>query len=268
MRKTVIAPATVLAACFAVSAAAQDGNGQQESSVPTSAPIIVTGNKDEQERVVLGSRIPRKPTIEFEGMATNTGTPGLVPQSGMGPANSIRLMKRSKCVSDDPLVGREAACLLLEADREYSDGDLAGARDKLAYLVFTDDFSAYEQLQGAKRQYRIADEQGDDASREVALEQMIATGAMEEAAELQARRALVAMALRSGDHETARARLLELDGRGALDAQRLANLAVLTRQQKVGDGKDIMDRAIALRETKGRSVPRSWTEFARRSGSD
>lgn len=234
---------------------------QQQSDVPTEAPIIVTGEPDDQPEVVLGSRIARRPFFKFQGIATNTGTRGLVPQSGMDQGANVRTIRKTECASDDPRIGRKAACLLIDADAAYGAGKVADAQDTLAYLTFTEEFSPYERLQGAKRQYKIAEDQGNDASREVALEQMVETGGMEQAEELRARKALISMALKSGNRQLARERLLELDGKVGLDAQRMANLAILTREQYAGDHIAIMRRAIALRREKGLRVPKSWHDF-------
>lgn len=232
-------------------------------TAPTVAPIVVTADDEEEApKVILGSRIPRKQTVHFEGIATSTGTRGLTPQSGMDPAEGLRILRITKCSSDDPAVGVKASCLLIRAEQAIEQEDYTQARDLLAYLALTDSFSPKERLAGAEWQYRLAADLGDEASREIALQQMLATGAMTEGDAISARRTLVSLALKSGDRALARQRLIDLDARGEIDAQRLANLAILTRELGEGDGKAEMRRAIELRTGKGADAPKGWIDFA------
>ena len=245
---------------------AQDASGDvepeaEQSTVPTTAPIIVTGKQEDQKQVLVGSRIAKKPTVNFTGIATNTGTRGLVPQSGMDPGANIRLIKNTTCSSDDAQISAKAACILIEADAAYAKGDVPGAQNLLSFLTYTHDFTPYEQLSGAKRQYQIANDLKNNASRETALEQMLETGAMGNAEAMSARRALISMALKDGRRSLARNRLVELDHLGGANAQRLANLAILTRELDLADANIFMLRAIAAREDAGSDVPRGWRDF-------
>lgn len=232
------------------------------SQVPTDPPIIVTAKAiEDQTEAILGSRIAKRRTVQYTGVATNTGTPGLTPGSGMDPSVGLRMIRIRKCTSDDPGVGREAACVMIEADAAVAKGDMVAARGMLAFLTLTDSFTRYERLAGAQRQYKLATDDGNAASRETALEQMIDTGAMPLAEELKARRTLVSMAFGDGRRELARERLAQLDAAGHLDGRQLANLAILSREQDVGAAEAIMRRAIAAEETAGRPVADSWLGF-------
>ncbi len=232
------------------------------SRVPTAAPIIVTGTPEKGKEVLVGSRIPRRAVFTSGGIASSTGTRGLVPQSGMDPAAGVRTFERKECKSDDPGIGEKAACLLIEAQTAISKEKLGKARDLLAYVTLSEEFTPHEHLAAAKWQYRLAADLGNHASRETALEQMVGTGAMRASEALQARRALVSLALRDGRRALARERLVELDGLGGADAQELANLAILTREQEAGDASAIMRRAITMREAANGPVPRGWRDFA------
>ncbi|MGB7407630.1 MAG: hypothetical protein WA908_03930, partial [Pontixanthobacter sp.] len=228
-------------------------------SEPVDQPTIVVTGEVEEDRpqVLLGSRIAKRPFVQYAGIATNTGTRDLTPGSGMDQGASVRITRTSTCTSDDPLIGRKAACLMIEADTAYAKGNVGAAQDTLASLTSDTRFTPHERLAGAKRQYAFAQSEGNDASREVALSGMVATRAMTLEREIQARRTLVSMAFGDGRRAVARERMMQLDAIAPLDADQLATLAILTREQNAGDASDIMRRAIAASEAAGRSVPKS-----------
>lgn len=257
---------TVLASLVltSVPAPAQDEElppqDDDQTSAPTTAPIIVRGEQDTKEEVLVGSRIPQR-AIFGDGIASSLGTRGLVPQSGMDQGASVRTIRRTECTSDNPAIGKQAACILIDAQSAMNSGDISSAQDLLAYLTLNPDFSGEERLAGAQWQYRLAERRNDDVSREIALEQMIDTGAMAVPDAISARKMLVSMALRDGRRVLARERLVAVDQTGGATARDLANLAILSREQKSGGADAVMRRAISAAENNGDPVPQGWLDF-------
>ena len=233
---------------------------EPQNTAPRNVPIIVVGEEANAANVLVGSRIPQR-AIFGDEIASSLGTRGLVPQSGMDPAASVRTIKRSECKSDDPAIGKAAACVLIQAKSAIDKNDIPRAVDLLGYLALADNFSQAERLAGAKWQYRLAEERKDDVSRDIALEQMIATSAMPSAEELDARKMLVSLALRDGRRSLARERLEALDQAGGAGARDLANLAILSKEQNAGEPILAMQRAIAAAETDGGAAPQGWRDF-------
>ncbi|WP_160597437.1 hypothetical protein [Pontixanthobacter gangjinensis] len=232
---------------------------QAESNGP--AEIIVEGEAPEKKEVLVGSRIPRRAVFTDGIVATSMGTRGLVPQSGMDQGATVRTIKRRECKSDDPAIGKAAACLLLEAKAAIELADYSGADGALFYLADSEEFTAQERLAGAQWRYRLAGERGDAPTREDALEQMVETGAMNAVDQAQAQRALSTMARRDGRLPLARRRLLALDASGQAQTQDLANLAIMTRALDLQGAETYMNRAIIKRESGGGTAPKGWHDF-------
>ncbi len=102
-----------------------------------------------------------------------------------------------------------------------------------------------------------------DRSRDVALEQMIATGAMHPDQEIAARRMLVSLALQDNQRTLARQRLEHIASANQASSRELANLAILLREQSTGEPIQTMSRAIATAQSEGGIVPQGWYDFVK-----
>lgn len=244
------------------SAPSDTGEHIAASTAPTTAPIIVQGEEGNKQEVLVGSRIPQK-AIFGDGIASSLGTRGLVPQSGMDQGAGIRTIRRKECKSDSPEVGKRAACILIDAELAIDRGEVDRAQDLLAYLTLTPEFTPEERLAGAEWQYRLANDRNDDRSRDVALEQMIATGAMQPDQEIAARRMLVSLALQDNQRTLARQRLEHIASANQASSRELANLAILLREQSTGEPIQTMSRAIATAQSEGGIVPQGWYDFVK-----
>lgn len=122
--------------------ASQNGISEDRSVEAEPVPIIVLGEKEaEKERVVLGSRIAKKPLFDSKThtVATSTGTPGLTPQSGMDPSGGgIRRVTRTSCESSDSKIRADVACALIAAMGAMENGDWNTVRGYLIPLANTD----------------------------------------------------------------------------------------------------------------------------------
>ncbi len=248
-------------------ALAQSGGGADPVAAAQETPIIVTSDRDGPEgqtAVITGSRIARTAPAPG-GIVSNTASGALSATSGVDPLHAEnRVIKRRTrgCVSDNPAIGKAAACLLFDAHSAAAGDDLAGAGAIYRYLSAAPAFSAAERLAGAEALFALGREASDPAMREEALLRMLASGAMSPREAHGARRSLVTYALDRGDSRLAITRLREVVSGDAEDAQSHANLAILLRQEGLEGAAYAMRRAIAIRQARGEPVPPGWDEFA------
>ncbi len=256
------------------SAAAQDqGAGSDVLPMPDAeaaaepTPIVVSAERERETEVLLGSRVPRKQTVKYAGIATNTGTRGLVPQSGMDQGATIRTVTTSKCVSDDITMSAAAACIMADAQEAYNAGKFDEAEERFDVIAGNGDFRPEDRLASAQWLYRIADETGDAAQKEYALIQMVGSGVMTPEQEASGRRTLISWALKRKDNLLAQQRLSELDDEGLASPTDLANLAILLRRTGNNNGSqsdsEIMQRAINAAERAGTPVQQGWRDFVK-----
>lgn len=263
----------IIAALLSLVAQPQEPVADQPDPVAEAEekPIIVTaGNRkaeSERQTIVLGSKIPRKAPLKPYNIATSTGIGGLTPGSGMEPLsgqNRVGKRKSVTCASDDPAVGEEASCLLIEAQSALQENDKAHAVALYRFLNASEDFSGSERLAAARKLFAFGQAEADPLLREEALLRMLKTGAMPDQEAQGARRSLVTMALQRDNVELAVTRLRDVVAADPQDAQSLANLAILLRQEGQPDASEYMLRAIAARKAEGQAIPPGWAEFARR----
>lgn len=257
--------ASVIAVSLPAGLLAQDQN--DSASASEGDPIIVVGevaDPDEPEaRVIVGSRIPRKPIYTDGPIATSTGTPGLTPGSGMDPAGRYtRKITKRDCVADRAGIGKPAACALSKAIAAKDAGDTDLASAILRGMTAPSEFSAVERLAAAQLSYDVGKQAGDMHAQEDALLLMLDTGVMNAADQGMATRGLVSHALADGRRQLAHTRLLRLDQMGAATPQELANQAILARELGISGAAEAMQRAIAARKDARQEVPQSWTAFA------
>jgi tetratricopeptide (TPR) repeat protein len=231
-------------------------------------PIIVSGSHEDDERSLqTGSRIPRKPVFgEFDlNIRSSTGVRGLGPGSGMEPFNLQNPVMRSTiatCKSDNDAIGERASCLLLSARSSAKKGETERAADLYRYLVSSDDFSSQERVAGGESLYALGEAVSDPVMKEEALLRLIKSEALPVERAQLARRALVSFALNRGDTPVAINRLEATVSADQDDAQSLANLAILLREQGSGEAAvERMHQAIATKQRLGQNVPDSWTAF-------
>ncbi|RDC60704.1 hypothetical protein HME9302_01919 [Alteripontixanthobacter maritimus] len=267
-----------LAIVLATSLVAVPVLAQKGDTPPSNEPsdpseeIVVAGPGDADDRqnereaaktVFAGSRIARQPLIVDTPIATNTSLGGLTPGSGMDPAGGYTRTRRTKtCISSDPAMSKRAACLMGEAQAAYAAGDMAEADHLYAAIADMPELGIDERRAAMEWRYRLARQSGAKETAEAVLEGLIDSGSMDWADEVSARRSLVASALRSGDKGLALERLVSLRQAGMADAQNLANLAILGREQGLPDTAETMRAAIAKLEADGRDIPAGWREFA------
>ncbi len=264
--------AAPLAAASLLLVSLQTSEGMQESATidPAEAaielPIVVSGQREvEEERVQTGSRTRTRPVYTDIGIATSTGVAGLTPGSGMEPlngANRINRIVTTTCVSDNSAVGEAASCLLLQARDAVENERFGQASDLYRYLVSSDEFTGEERLAGGTELYNLARTLGDEGLREEALIRLVDGEVLPEDRRPAARRTLADMALARGRRDLAIQRLEEHVALNEPDAQSLANLAILMRDEGQSGAQDIMRRAISVAEAEGRDVPQGWSDFA------
>ena len=251
------------AACFwpqAPVVSAQEDVEPEPIEKASGPPIVVTAEPDERE-VIVGSRIARRPVFVDGPIATSTGTPGLVPQSGMDPtAGPTVIRKRSAFVASREGIGKEAARLLFKAQNRAQDGDIDTSYGILASIADPTAFSVGEARAALERMYVLGSEAQRDDIREYALHGLVETGLPSEE-EASARRTLAALAMKAKDNDAAIDQLRSLADADLARAQDLANLAVLMRGKGSVGGEDYMRRALALRRSEGHEPPTSWQGF-------
>jgi hypothetical protein len=231
-------------------------------------PIIVTGEAEESEKgqrtVVVGSRIARKPVLEASGIASNTPVAAFSATSGVDPLsveNRVIKSKVSQCRSDNPAIGKEAACLLFDADVALQRQDRATAISFYRNLNASTEFSPAERLVAAEKLFSLGQNMADAHLREEALLRMLATMAMPAGEAQSARRSLVTLAIQRRNPALAIVRLREVVDHDTNDAQSFANLAVLLRQEGLAGSSDSMKKAIQIKQERGETIPAGWTDF-------
>ncbi len=231
-------------------------------------PIIVSGERDggkEGERtVVVGSRIARRPVLEAGAIASNTPVAAFSTTSGVAPLsveNRVFKRKVSQCRSDDPAIGKEAACLLFDAETALQRNDSTAAISLYRFLNASGEFSAAERLVAAEKLFSLGQTTADPGLREEALLRMLATTAMPAEQAQSARRSLATLALQRGNTPLAIARLREVVAQDVSDAQSFSNLAILLRQQDLEGASDSMMQAIRIKQARGEPIPAGWADF-------
>ncbi|QZD92028.1 hypothetical protein K3162_10790 [Qipengyuania xiapuensis] len=258
----IIALPAVAALLLPAAAWAQSGEPEGEEEKPE-APIIVIADPDKAERrVSVGSRLPRAAPFAGTNIATNVGTPGLVPGSGMSPHATVRTMQKRDCVSDDDKLSKLVICALAKGDALLAEGDLEGAVQFYRHVAYTEANSAHERHVASEKLYAAGEAADDAGLREEALLALVDGGELAPIEAQKARRSLVALALSQGDDTKAIRRLEDVLAHDPEDARSLATLALAHHRNRTGDPKAIMRSAIAAQEAKGRQAPASWRRFA------
>lgn len=252
-----------LLAVAAIPVAAQSQEEEREETRPD-PPIIVTSDPDDSpRRVALGSRIPRNAPFANSGIASNVGTPGLTPQSGMTPhTHNFIKRERKDCVSEDRELSKKVVCLLAAGEDLAAGGDLAGARDHFRHIAYTGSYTPHERHVASEKLYALARDADDASLREEALEAMLDTGELSPRRANEARRTLVALALGRGDTREAILQLKDVVAADPGDARSLANLAALQDADGLPEARETIRRAIAAQRAKGYSVPENWQRMA------
>ena len=231
--------------------------------VPENFVVIIGEDDGDKRRVLVGSRLPRKPRYSGLSVATNTGLFGLTPGSGFDGAggNTTRKIRIKSCSSDDVRISRQAACFLAGALEAEAAGDLHFAFGALNAMASTEDFSDFERLAAAQHFYRIAESTGNRAARFAGLALMLEMNALPREEEGPIRRTMIALALQDGDRELASELLAALSERDLADPRSLANHAVLLREAGDAGAARKMEDAIAAARAAGQDVPQGWLDF-------
>lgn len=231
-------------------------------------PIIVSGTRpngeDEEATVIVGSRIARKPILAPGFIASNTPVAALSATSGVDPLsveNRIRKRKVTSCISDNPAIGKQAACLLIDAEAALLREEVSTGISIYRFLNSSTEFSPSERLAAAQKLFAVGQASADANLREEALIRMLSSGAMAADEAQHARRSLVTFALQREDIQLAIARLQEVVALDAGDAQSLANLAILLRQNNQAGASEYMLRAVSLKRERGDTIPNGWEQF-------
>lgn len=242
---------------------AQDSAARAEEPDDRQAgPIVVIADPDAEKRVVtVGSRLPRSAPFAGTGKATNVGTPGLGPQSGMSPHEKFRRIKRKDCVSNDRNLSKIVICALASGDKALAEGDYGTAVSLYRHVADNTEYSPYERHAASEKIFAAAQSADDPALKSEALEGLLATELLSAGETRLARLELAKLAAAGG--RTARAiALLEGIVLSHLDdTNSLVRLAILQRSAGRSDAAATMARAIGVREAKGYRVPRAWREF-------
>lgn len=227
--------------------------------------IIVQAEDDAQKKqVIVGSRIPTKPWLKPGSVATNTGTPGFTPGSGMDPAGGhTRTITTRECRSDFDGLSPNACRALATADAALAAGDREEALFWLRSVSsWQSDYAPEERLVGAEKIFALGRDTDNPELRLEALTDMLHTGALPVDKQLSAARSAAAIAMKNGEDQFASLMLKEVIQLDPADAQSIANLAILQRKAQDPVASDTMRRAIAVREQAGRNVPKGWRDFA------
>ena len=254
------------AAAFPVSA--QEASTHQKPQSPSSEaevqplPIVVIGEQEKERRVIVGSRIPRKPIFEDGPIATSTGTRGLTPGSGMDPAGKYtRIVKRTECVAADERIGKSVACILLAAKEASENEEWLLVRGMLVPVAGNADLNSAERRAASEVLFLSARSSGDTRAQVEALELLVASDALSTPETGNALRSLSSLASKTGDRTAALEYLNEAIRVDPSDHQALANLAILQRASGDLAAAAMMRRAILAAEKAGRTVPQSWRSF-------
>lgn len=229
--------------------------------------IVVTGTRKAERRAPLGSRITRPKEVDPRGfvpqIASETGVAGLTPGSGMDPfTGGTRKISIKSCRASDERVSQGALCGLAAIQRRIAAGDHAGAIAAVDRFLQRRDLSRLDRFYAHRFAYGSALAVSDAAARARALEAMVATGLLQGADMLAARRTLVAMALSRGDEHGAVAELERVVALDAADARSRANFAALyVRQGLHNRARPHMAEAVKLATRAGEPVPEAWRAY-------
>ncbi|WP_156318295.1 tetratricopeptide repeat protein [Porphyrobacter sp. AAP60] len=226
-------------------------------------PIIVEGRRDDPPpRAQTGSRIPSQPLFKDLSVSTSTGVAGLTPGSGMTP-DGDRVHKRTtrSCSSSSKDVGKQASCLLLQAQAARLQNEIPEATDIYRFLVSSEQFNPAERLAGGTELHNLAKSTGNETLREEALIRLLDSKVLDEVQQASARRTLVDLALQRGDKPLAVERLEQHVADEDADAQSVANLAILRRESGASGATALMRRAIDSITAIGGDVPQGWLDF-------
>ena len=260
MRCALVLASTMLHLASAPSVWAQESSSVEQINSISHPPIVVTAEPERRE-VIVGSRIARRPVFVDGPIATSTGTPGLVPQSGMDPtAGATVLRKRESFVASREGIGKDAARLLFMAQERAQGGDIDTSYGILASLADPAAFSEAEARAALERMYILGAEAQRDDIRQFALHGLLETQ-LPPADEASARRTLAAIAINSKDAGAAIDQLRLLADANLARAQDLANLAALIRGEGSTGGEIYMRRALELRLVEGQELPSAWRDF-------
>ena len=200
-------------------------------------PIIVLGEKEaEKERVVLGSRIAKKPLFDSKThtVATSTGTPGLAPQSGMDPSGGgIRRITRTSCEASDSEIRADVACALIAAKGAMESGEWTTVRGYLIPLANSDSLSPVEHRAIAEYLYISARTSGIVPNKIEALKMLIDTQTLSDGEMGNALRSLSSLYLAADNKELAISSLKEALRLNPDDQRAIKNLSALKGN---GDG--------------------------------
>lgn len=255
-----------LALIFPASAIAQE----DRSEVPPPLdppPIVVFGDSEEDApdapRVIVGSRIPQEPLIQDGPVATHTGTPGFVPQSGMDPAGRyIRVRKRETCVADAAGISEEVACILLAAEDAAAEGDSEKLRGLLLPVATDPERSEEERSTAAFRLWKDARLNEDDRRIEEALLAMVEYSPLAPELHVKTWVELARLSRSFGEHEAERERLEMATKSEDTTPNALARLAIIQREAGEEQASATMQRALAILDARGVDAPPGWREFA------
>tara|TARA_B100001057_G_scaffold465027_1_gene520779 strand:- start:168 stop:983 length:816 start_codon:yes stop_codon:yes gene_type:complete len=268
MRYNAIFSSALIFAAAAFPVSAQETSTHQKPQSPSSEvevqplPIVVIGEQEKERRVIVGSRIPRKPIFEDGPIATSTGIRGLTPGSGMDPAGKYtRIVKRTECVAADERIGKSVACILLAAKEASENEDWLLVRGMLVPVAGNAEFSSAERRAASEVLFLSARSSGDTLARIEALELLVASGALSTSETGNALRSLSSLASKTGDRAAALEYLNEAIRVDPSDHQALANLAILQRASGDLAAAAMMRCAILAAEKAGRTVPQSWLSF-------
>ena len=177
-----------------------DGEGVNQ---PQSDTIIVTGESATQKKqIIVGSRIPTKPWLIQGSVATNTGTPGFTPGSGMDPAGGYtRTVATRECRSDYDGLSPKACRALASGDAELASDNLEGALFWFRHVAdHGNHYTPAVRLIGAKRIFAIGRDHKVPELRLEALLEMLTTDEMTEQEQITATRSAAALAMQLNKH--------------------------------------------------------------------
>ncbi len=152
----------------------------------------------ETERVLLGSRIPRRASERlFQTIASESGVAGMVPGSGMdgtgGSSHLTATRRTTNCVAEDREVRGEIACILFRAQRATEVGAFDDARAALAPLLRRASMNGAERFHAGRLAFTLAQAEEDEALQAQALRLLLASGRLPEADHMRAERRLSAL---------------------------------------------------------------------------
>ena len=267
MRYDALVLCGLLLTSVAFPAGAQEQSSDQEAQSPTAKaedqlPIVVIGDQKDERRVVVGSRIARKPLFENGSIATSTGTPGFTPGSGMDPAGQyVRTLKRSERVAADERIGKDVACTLLAAKKASENEEWLLVRGMLVPLAQNTELNSIERRAASEVLFLSAQSSGDTQAKIEALELLVASGGLSSTETGKALRSLSSLVSKIGEKAAALEYLSAAIRVDPYDYRALANLAILQRARGDPGAAKIMKRAIAAAEQVGTAVPKAWRLF-------